>query len=129
MARDKWRDYVLAVTDGDSQRAIKRKTGIDQGTISRWVSPVQERSLLEASTARKFATAYDRPILEVLVYAGVLSEEETGIEVNPPKSLADVPMVDLVVMFRRIGNEFRRIGNEMSRRLADASDPNLLGDH
>lgn len=115
MARDKWRDYVLAVTDGDSQRAIKAKTGIDQGTISRWVSPTQERSLLEAATARKFATAYRRPILEVLVHAGVLSEEETGIKVNPPESLAEVPTADLIL-------EIRRMANELSRRVTDAAD-------
>lgn len=115
MARDKWRDYVLAVTNGDSQRAIKAKTGIDQGTISRWVSPTQERSLLEASTARKFATAYRRPILEVLVHAGVLSEEETGIRVNPPESLAETPTVDLIL-------EIRRMANELSRRISDAAD-------
>lgn len=129
MARDKWRDYVLAVTEGDSQRRIKAKTGIDQGTISRWLSPTQERSLLEAATARKFATAYDLPILEVLVHAGVLSEKETGILANPPESLADIPTPDLLVLYRRTGNEFRRIGNELARRMADANEGNQGDDH
>lgn len=129
MARDKWRDYVLLVTEGDSQRRIKAKTGIDQGTISRWLSPTQERSLLEASTARKFATAYDLPILEVLVHAGVLTEKEARISANAPESLTEMPILDLLAMYRRTGNEFRRIGNELARRVAEANERNLWDDN
>lgn len=115
MADDVWREYVLSVTEGDPQTAIREKTGIDQGTISRWLSPHRTRSALTADTARKVSTAYGRPILEVLVNAGVLSEAEAGIKAGPLPTLKETP--DDV-----LGREALRMVAELARRVAEASE-------
>lgn len=116
MARDKWRDYVLSVTDGDPGIRIHQKTGIDQGTISRWINPGQRRAGVTAESARKFATAYDRHIIEVLVHAGVLTEEEGKIRIDPPQALDDIPLAALVA-------QIRRLTLELSRRIAESESP------
>lgn len=116
MARDKWRDYVLSVTDGDSGNRIHRKTGIDQGTISRWINPGQRRAGVTAESARKFAAAYDRHIIEVLVHAGVLTEEEGRLRVDPPPAIDDIPLAALVA-------QIRRLTVELSRRITESESP------
>lgn len=112
MADDAWREYVLSVTDGDSQILIRAKTGIDQGTISRWLNVDRTRSSVSAETARKFATAYGRPILEVLVNAEVLTEKEAGYKAGPVQTVDDVLTSVLV-------DRATRIVAELGRRLAD----------
>ena len=114
MARDKWRDYVLSVTEGDAQITIHRKTGVDQGTISLWLNPadVRRRKKVTPETARRFATAYKRPIIEVLLHAGILSEEEAGMRADPPIPMADMPYDDLVATLRRVALEISRRAEE-----------------
>ena len=115
MARDKWRDYVLYVTEGDSQKEIQRKSGIDQGTISRWLNPEATRgAAVTSEMARRLATGYRLPIIEVLLHAGVLSEEEAGMKANPPVPLADIPYEEIV-------GDLRRLILELSRRIADGT--------
>lgn len=116
MARDKWRDYVLSVTDGDPGIRIHQKTGIDQGTISRWINPSQRRAGVTAETARKFAAAYHLDIIEVLVHAGILTEEEGGIRADPPPALDDIPLPVLVA-------QIRRLTVELSRRIVETETP------
>lgn len=117
MADDAWRTYVQSVTQGDAQIVMREKTGIDQGTISRWMSPDRTRSALTADTARKFATAYRRPILEVLVNAEVLTEEEAGIKAGPIPTLDDASIEALVRDAKLIIEELgRRALPDESRR-------------
>jgi len=117
MARDKWRDYVLSVTDGDAQIEIHHKSGIDQSTISKWLNPTRERRpAVTSETARRFASAYNRSIIEVLLHAGVLSEKEAGMKADPPPALADIPYDVLVA-------EIRRLVLELSRRVIDQDAP------
>ena len=115
MADDAWREYVLSVTENDSQVAIRQKTGIDQGTISRWLSPERTRSALTADTARRFATAYGRPMLEVLVNADVLSEEEAGIKAGPVPTLSGASDSALA-------KEALRWVTELARRVTEGSE-------
>lgn len=113
MPRDKWRDYVLSVTEGDAQIAIHHKTGIDQGTLSLWLNPTATRwKKVTPETARKLALAYKRPIIEVLLHAGILSEAEAGMKADPPVPLADMPYDDLVAMLRRVALEISRRAKE-----------------
>lgn len=72
-----WREYVRSVADGDRQIEISQKTGIDQGTISRWHR--EEHPQVSARSARAFALGYGRPVLEAFVVAGFLTEAEAGV--------------------------------------------------
>lgn len=75
-----WREYVRQVVGGDRQVEISQRTGIDQGTISRWMR--QENGETVSSRAvRLFALGYGRPVLEAFVVAGFLTEEEAGVKV------------------------------------------------
>jgi hypothetical protein len=113
MGRNKWRDYVLSITDGDPQVQIHQKTGIDTATISRWLNPNHTRRPgVTPDTARKISAAYDRPVIEVLLHAGILSEEEAGMRADPPPALADIPTEVIV-------KDLRRLILELSRRMAD----------
>lgn len=75
-----WAEYLAWVAGDDKQVEISAKTGIDQGTISRWRR--DEGALVSARAARAFALGYGRPVLEAFVVAGFLTEAEA--QVQPP---------------------------------------------
>ena len=76
-----WCEYVNWVVGEDRQVEISTKTGIDQGTISRWRK--DEPQAVSARSARSFALGYGRPVLEAFVVAGFLTEAEAGV--RPPR--------------------------------------------
>lgn len=69
-----WADYVLRHVNGDRQPQVAERTGISQGTISRWLSGPQ--IVPSAPNVVAFARAYGLPPVEALVAAGVLSPDE-----------------------------------------------------
>lgn len=76
-----WCEYVNWVVGEDRQVEIAAKTGIDQGTISRWRK--DEPQAVSARSARAFALGYNRSVLEAFVVAGFLTEAEA--RVRPPE--------------------------------------------
>lgn len=74
-----WRNYVLRTVGRDRNVDIHRKTGLTQGTISRWLSFNTNHHGPSIEAIRAFARAYDRPILEALVAAELLTKEEAEI--------------------------------------------------
>lgn len=76
-----WKDYVLRLTDGENQKAVSARTGIDQATISRWRRG--ETSPNSPATVAHFAQAYGANVLEAFVAAGFLTEEEAGMPPRP----------------------------------------------
>jgi len=96
-----WAEYVNWVVGDDRQVEISAKTGIDQGTISRWRK--EEPQAVSARSARAFALGYNRPVLEAFVVAEFLTEAEAGV--RPPGR------PDLTV----VSNE--RLAAEVRRRL------------
>jgi transcriptional regulator with XRE-family HTH domain len=101
-----WGDYVAKVIGADRQSDVARKTGIDQTTISRWLSrsPRSERRISSQSVAA-FARGYGRPVLEAFVAAEFLSPEEAGLKIDPKTlvvtDLTKVDADDLVKELRR----------------------------
>lgn len=76
-----WTDYVQNVIEpGERQIDIAARTGIDQTTISRWLSG-EQKSITPRSVAL-FARGYDRPVLEGFVVAGFLTESEAGLKLS-----------------------------------------------
>ena len=71
-----WSAYVLHIVDGKKQDVIAAATGVNQGTISRWVNAktVPNKAAEVASLAR----AFGRNPLEAFVAAGMLEESEAG---------------------------------------------------
>lgn len=80
-----WRAYVRQVVGDDRNAEVSRKTGIDQGTISRWLKTDGTPPSVTPPTVRAFALGYGRPVLEAFTRAGILFEEETGISAAPLK--------------------------------------------
>lgn len=83
----RWRSYVRRLSDGDNQVTISKRTGIDQGTISRWLRD----GTPSPAHAAKFAQTYGGSVLEAFVAAGFLTPEEAGA---PPR--VDVAFEEIV---------------------------------
>jgi transcriptional regulator with XRE-family HTH domain len=90
-----WTDYVQSVVEpGERQIDIAARTGIDQTTISRWLSGDQ-KSITPRSVAL-FARGYGRPVLEAFVVAGFLTESEAGLKISDvvdPRKLSDAVLL------------------------------------
>jgi hypothetical protein len=84
-----WGEYVNWVVGDDRQVVISAKTGVDQGTISRWRKA--EPQAVSARSARAFALGYERPVLEAFVVAGFLTEAEAGVK--PPGKKVDLDAI------------------------------------
>jgi transcriptional regulator with XRE-family HTH domain len=102
-----WREYVAKVSRGDKQSEVARKTGIDQTTISRWLSSSSARSerRISSQAVRAFAHGYNRPVLEAFVAADFLTPEEAGLQIDVDAlrstDLSEVDADELVRELRR----------------------------
>lgn len=109
--RMSWREYVRHVIGDDRQVDVSTKTGIDQGTISRWLRDENGdgRARVSSQAVRAFAHGYGVPVLEAFVVAGLLSEDESGV--SPPRRhhLQDVSDAELLAELRR------RLGRDADR--------------
>lgn len=87
-----WPTYVRrTVGKGERQLDIAKRTGVDQTTISRWLSG-GSRSLTPATVA-KFARGYDRPVVDAFVHAGLITEEDAQLRT---RSLAAFTLSELL---------------------------------
>lgn len=96
-----WRLYIQQVIGSDRQIDVARKTGVDQTTISRWLSAEQDAPRLSSQAVAAFARGYGRPVLEAFVVAGFLTPEEAGMPVDPVVDLTKVEVGDLVAELNR----------------------------
>lgn len=97
-----WRDYVARVIGDDRQVDVAARTGIDQTTISRWLSSSSsEPPRLSPHSVAAFARGYGQNVLEAYVVAGFLTPEETGITVPTLIDLTKVSAKDLAAEIRR----------------------------
>lgn len=95
-----WATYVHNTAGRNvRQREIAAKTDIDQTTISRWQRG--ERRSITMETVRKFATGYDRPILEAFVAAGFLTDAEAKVRVIRPRVLDHFTIDELLAELAR----------------------------
>lgn len=85
-----WWHYVKRVAGEDSPSDIARRVGIGPSSVGRW-----QISSPKVDNVRAFATAYDRPVLEAFIAAGILSEEEAGAT-QLPADLSEVDLGDLL---------------------------------
>lgn len=96
----RWWDYVTEV-GGTNATEIARRVGVNSSAVSRgWrdqgVAP-------KIPTLVRFSDAYGRPLLEVLVAAGVLTEEQARVKVVRA-DLTRIPSDDLLAeVGRRMG--------------------------
>lgn len=98
-----WRDYVTRVIGEDRQVDVAQRTGIDQTTISRWLShrPNEAPPRISPQSAAAFARGYGRPVLEAFVIAGFMTTEEAGITEPLTFDLSTVSNRDLAAEIRR----------------------------
>ncbi len=99
-----WHEYVAKVIGSDRQVEAAGKTGIDQTTISRWLSADTSHMRRTSQSVRSFALGYGRPVLEAFVVAGFLTPGEAGMATEPLVDLSTVNAADLL--------------SELNRRLA-----------
>lgn len=83
----RWAAFVRSTTSNATQPTISRRTGIDQGTISRWLNesrptPPSVRAVVA------FARAYKVNVIGALVIAGYITEADS-------RRRAPVQLVDL----------------------------------
>lgn len=91
---ESWDTYVSrTVGPGTSQVEIAERTGIDQTTISRWLSGGPRPRTPQMVT--RFARGYDRPVLEAFIAAGLISTSDARVRVVKPRSLAGFTLAEL----------------------------------
>lgn len=96
-SRNTWLGFVLDVVGDAPQAEIATRTGLNQATVSRWLSG---RRSVTAESAILFARGYQVNPITALVAAGYLTAEE-----------ADLPrawLLDQVPTSRLIGELARR---------------------
>lgn len=71
----RWWDYVLAVVGDAQQKDVAHRVGIDPSHISRWARGHEPG----VNFVLKFARSYDRNVLEALVAAELISEDEAEL--------------------------------------------------
>ena len=97
-----WATYVRAVVGKDRQVDIAAKTGVDQGTVSRWLHRGENITRPAAEAVRAFAAAYNRPALEAFVAAGFLEPDEADLErLSRRIELRDISDLELLDELRR----------------------------
>jgi len=90
-----WRTYVRRTAGDDiRQLTIAQRTGINQTTVSRWLSG--ERRAITPQSVTNFARGYDRPVLEAFVAAGLLSEADARVRVIRPRTLDGFTVEELL---------------------------------
>jgi DNA-binding LacI/PurR family transcriptional regulator len=73
MKPNKWAAYVDRVRGDHNQAQVAAHAGVDQATVSRWL---RGGAIGRGSRVANFARAYDANVLEALVAAGYITEEE-----------------------------------------------------
>lgn len=68
-----WAEYVQHHTPNETQGQVAARTGISQGTISRWLAG---SAMPTAQAVVAFARAYHINPVEALVAAGVITADE-----------------------------------------------------
>ena len=76
-----WANYVRLVTDGYDQGEIAKRSGVAQGTISRWLGG--KHSPGRPANVAALAQAFDREVLEAFVMAGFLTYEAAEKGLSP----------------------------------------------
>lgn len=90
-----WMDYVKRVAGSDTPSDIARRTGLGPSSVTRW-----QISAPKPDNIRAFAKAYNRPVLEAFVEAGLLTQEEADVT-TLPADLAEVDSDALLAEIRR----------------------------
>jgi hypothetical protein len=93
-----WYEYVRRWATGESNERIASNIGVTGATVGRWK--------LRAPNPRDvtaFCRYYDRPLLEGMIAAGFLTEEEAGqpLDTLDPRYLTDDQLVAEIA--RRLG--------------------------
>jgi transcriptional regulator with XRE-family HTH domain len=115
--------YLRAAVDRnhelDTLAGLAQKSGISQSVISRWSRGETTPSV---ENARALAQALHRPLLEVLVAAGIVTEEEAAVAGNI-SDLTELSDEDLLAELRT-----RMTARHVADTEADlARDPELSG--
>ncbi|GAA2861076.1 helix-turn-helix domain-containing protein [Nonomuraea rubra] len=97
-----WWEYVQKITGAASQPAIAERVGIAQSSVNRWKTVIPKSENVIA-----FAKAYNRPPLEALLAAGLVSEEDIELT-QVPRDYAEMTAEELVTEMGRIAAEMRR---------------------
>lgn len=74
---DIWAKYVAEIrvmAGGPTQDQMAEKTGVPQGTISRWLDA--KNPSRDPANVAQFAKGYERNVLEAFVAAGLLEVED-----------------------------------------------------
>lgn len=72
-SRNRWATYVRRTAGTSSQTLIVAATGINQGTVSRWL---RGESKPRPETAVSFARSYGANPVEALIAAGILKPSD-----------------------------------------------------
>lgn len=97
-----WWTYVQKVTGGASQTAIAERAGIAQSSVNRWKTVIPK-----SENVISFARAYDRPPLEALQAAGLVSDEDIALT-SVPIDYAELSDTDLAAEFAKISEVVRK---------------------
>ena len=93
MTDTRWWRYLSDLMNGDNYTEAAKKTGISTSNFTRW----RKGARADPDFVVKVARAYDANILEALVEAEFITEEEANLtEVAPQLDLAQVDVQELL---------------------------------
>lgn len=89
MTETRWWRYIQRLTDGDTAQEAARRAGFDKSAFTRW----KKGARADPDFVVKIARAYGANVLEALVEAEFITEEEAAlheVQPTPREVLADV---------------------------------------
>lgn len=98
-----WPAYVRATTS-DINSEIARRTGLNQGSVSRWF----KGSTPDPASVAAFAKGYRQPVLEALMAAGIVAPEDVGDDPPAAPYLSRLSNEDLL---REVDRRMREGGS------------------
>lgn len=75
MAENRWWEYVASALNGMSALEAGRKAGFDSSAFTRWKKGARP----DVDFVVKFARAFDLPVVQALVAAGFITDEEANV--------------------------------------------------
>lgn len=109
MSSTRWWDYIEPIIGEMTLRDAARKAGFNQSAFTRWKGGAKA----DPEFVVKFARAFDLNVLEALVAAEVITQDEAGQSDSP----VDQDLREALRIVEMHGRELSAIANEMYREL------------
>lgn len=114
MSENRWWEYVQRLIGDDTYKEAAQRAGFDQSAFTRWRKGAQP----DVAFVVKLARGYHSNVLEALVEAGFITEQEAALREIPTQSHREMlEVVDSELLMQEV---LKRVRN--TRESSGASD-------